>query len=431
MDTREGLGVPIGLRAPGSSTDLLIAGANGVPPEATAVVLNATITESVGAGFVQLFPTGNGTPGASSNLNVPGPHSTIANLVIVPIGTNGSVTFFNHAGGHLVADLFGYFLPADSSTSGRFVGLSAPNRVLDTRDPLKVPIANPGNAVNCGDFATWLEANGWFWTYKRHGDPAGLDGDNDDVPCESLPGNPGYPVAPVDLFKIIPAVTYRLPILSSATPAGGVIPSGATGVVMNVTAVETAGPGFLQVYNDDSVKAKSSNLNFNTNDIAPNLVVVPIGADGSIKLYVHSAAHVVVDVVGYFTGTNSPSNAQGLFVPFAPDRLIDTRDLGGPLPVQTLRDMNVAELAGIDQSAMSAMFMNATIAGSLSAGYLQAFPAGLSSPGASSNVNVTAAGQIRPNAVITGVNAGQVSVFLHSGGHFILDAAGYFTSGTT
>src|SRR5262245_7647226 len=68
MDTRKGLGVPPGLRAPGSSTDLLVANANGVPADATAVVLNATITESVGPGFVQLFPTGNGTPGASSNL---------------------------------------------------------------------------------------------------------------------------------------------------------------------------------------------------------------------------------------------------------------------------------------------------------------------------------------------------------------------------
>src|SRR5262245_33745295 len=76
MDTREGLGVPIGLRAPGSSTDLLVAGANGVPADATAVVLNATITESVGPGFVQLFPTGDGTPGASSNLNVVSSHVT-------------------------------------------------------------------------------------------------------------------------------------------------------------------------------------------------------------------------------------------------------------------------------------------------------------------------------------------------------------------
>jgi hypothetical protein len=57
------------------------------------------------------------------------------------------------------------------------------------------------------------------------------------------------------------------------------------------------------------------------------------------------------------------------------------------------------------------------------------FPAGLSTPGASSNGNVTAPNRIRGNAAISGVNGGHVSVFLHSGGHFIIDAAGYFTSG--
>jgi hypothetical protein len=46
-------------------------------------------------------------------------------------------------------------------------------------------------------------------------------------------------------------------------------------------------------------------------------------------------------------------------------------------------------------------------------------------------VSVTGPGQIRPNAVITGHNAGQVTVFDHAGGHFIFDAAGYFTTAAT
>jgi hypothetical protein len=51
--------------------------------------------------------------------------------------------------------------------------------------------ANPGDARNCGDFATWAAANAWFMTYYPHyGDVAKLDGNNDGVPCESLPGAP-------------------------------------------------------------------------------------------------------------------------------------------------------------------------------------------------------------------------------------------------
>ncbi len=59
--------------------------------------------------------------------------------------------------------------------------------------PAPAPVApsNPGNAVDCGDFGTWPEAQGWYETYAPFfGDVAGLDGDSDGVACESLPGAP-------------------------------------------------------------------------------------------------------------------------------------------------------------------------------------------------------------------------------------------------
>ncbi len=50
---------------------------------------------------------------------------------------------------------------------------------------------NPGNSKNCGDFSTWLEAQEWFDTYfPYYGDVGRLDGNNDGVACESLPGAP-------------------------------------------------------------------------------------------------------------------------------------------------------------------------------------------------------------------------------------------------
>lgn len=62
-------------------------------------------------------------------------------------------------------------------------------------DPVPAPVdgvpVNPGNAVDCADFATWSEAQGWFETYlPHHGDVAELDGDDDGVACERLPGAP-------------------------------------------------------------------------------------------------------------------------------------------------------------------------------------------------------------------------------------------------
>ena len=50
---------------------------------------------------------------------------------------------------------------------------------------------NPGNTKNCSDFETYLEAKSWFDTYyPYYGDVAGLDGDGDQQPCESLTGGP-------------------------------------------------------------------------------------------------------------------------------------------------------------------------------------------------------------------------------------------------
>lgn len=48
-------------------------------------------------------------------------------------------------------------------------------------------LVNPGDAVNCSDFATYAEAKAWFDKYyPAFGDVAKLDGDGDGVPCNAL-----------------------------------------------------------------------------------------------------------------------------------------------------------------------------------------------------------------------------------------------------
>lgn len=54
--------------------------------------------------------------------------------------------------------------------------------------PTSIPLENPGNVVNCGDFSTQADAQAWFNRYfPSFGDVARLDGDNDGEACESLP----------------------------------------------------------------------------------------------------------------------------------------------------------------------------------------------------------------------------------------------------
>ncbi|HEX9977134.1 MAG TPA: excalibur calcium-binding domain-containing protein [Acidimicrobiia bacterium] len=50
---------------------------------------------------------------------------------------------------------------------------------------------DPGDAVNCTDFATWREAQIWFDRYATaYGDIAHLDNDGDGVACETRPRVP-------------------------------------------------------------------------------------------------------------------------------------------------------------------------------------------------------------------------------------------------
>src|SRR5690349_15617880 len=85
LDTRTGIGAPAAPVPPDSTLDVRITGQGGVPANGvTAVVLNVTATRAIGAGYVQVFPTGQATVGSSSNLNVERADETIPNLVAVP-----------------------------------------------------------------------------------------------------------------------------------------------------------------------------------------------------------------------------------------------------------------------------------------------------------------------------------------------------------
>ncbi|MDR1999703.1 MAG: hypothetical protein LBQ06_07170, partial [Frankiaceae bacterium] len=133
LDTRVGVGAARGAVKAGGSLVLQVGGAGGVPASGvSAVVLNVTVTEPAGAGWVAAFADGQSYPGVS-NLNfVAG--QTVPNLVVAPVGANGKVDLRNGSGGsvQLVADVFGYFVAGAASAPGGFHSL-APARVLDTR----------------------------------------------------------------------------------------------------------------------------------------------------------------------------------------------------------------------------------------------------------------------------------------------------------
>jgi hypothetical protein len=85
-----------------------VAGVDGVPTDVRAVALNVTVTGPTVGGFVTVYPDGLTRPN-TSNLNFT-KGETIPNQVVVPVGSDGKIDFYNLAGAtNVVVDLAGYF----------------------------------------------------------------------------------------------------------------------------------------------------------------------------------------------------------------------------------------------------------------------------------------------------------------------------------
>lgn len=86
-----------------------------LPANATAVVANVTIVKATAATYVTAYPSGIGRPTASTVNAAAG--ATVANRVVVPLGSDGRIALYNFAGrSDVLVDVVGYLSPsADGS----------------------------------------------------------------------------------------------------------------------------------------------------------------------------------------------------------------------------------------------------------------------------------------------------------------------------
>ncbi len=94
-------------------------------------VLSIIATQTQAPGFLQLLGCGENA-GAYSNLNSDRAGQTIANLAVIGLDATGTTCLYTQGGGHLVADLQGYF---DAS-----VFTAVNSRILDTRQNTAGPL---------------------------------------------------------------------------------------------------------------------------------------------------------------------------------------------------------------------------------------------------------------------------------------------------
>lgn len=354
-----------GALGPNASLTLTVTGGS-VPSDATAVALNVTATNTTSASYLSVFPAGGAQP-VVSNLNWR-KGETVANLVIVPVGSNGKVTIYNHTGKtDVVADLEGYFAPETAgSTAGSYVPLT-PARITDTRSGSTYP--NAGKTLSAGG-------------------------------------------------------TLNVQV----TGEGGVPSSGVMGAILNITATNTTASGYLTAYPEGGSRPLASNLNWTAGETVANRVVVPVSASGMITLYNYAGStDVVVDVSGYFTdGSSTPTNAS-LYYPVTPVRVLDTRQTGTTLSGGGTLSVPMAGVDGIASNA-TAVVTNLTATNTTAASFFTVFPGG--SMPTVSDVNWNA-GQTVPNlTVATLASSGSISIYNHAGNAAaIVDVFGYFSPG--
>src|SRR5207247_7056848 len=97
---------------------------------ASAVVVNLTVTNTTASSYLTAWPSGP-SRALASNLNWPA-GDTRPNLAILTVGTSGRVSLYNFAGSvDVIADVVGYFAPG---SGGAAFHTMPPIRVLDSRD---------------------------------------------------------------------------------------------------------------------------------------------------------------------------------------------------------------------------------------------------------------------------------------------------------
>ncbi len=203
----------------------------------------------------------------------------------------------------------------------------------------------------------------------------------------------------------------------------------ATAVILNVTATETTGRGFITAYPTGTTKPETSNVNYERGQTQANEVLVRVGQGSKVTLDVATAAAVVVDLVGAVDapGTSGGSDYASLATP---QRLLDTRNGTG---VKAGRKRGTVDLVlpSTLPAGVTGVVLNVTAVGADRPGFVTVFPGGTAVP-ATSNVNFST-GLAQANEVLTAVGAGR-TVSLFVGGardpqtHLVADVVGYLTA---
>jgi hypothetical protein len=316
-----------------------------------AAVINLTVTDPTGSGYLTAYPCSSTRPD-TSNLNfVAG--QVIANAATVAVTNNQICLYAFVSPGidpgpptvNIVVDVTGAFSSPTGIAGSRFVSLDTPQRLIDTRGSAKVsgtlvvPLTGrfgigTAAAAQLNVTATETTGSGYLTVYPCGAIPptstldfvagqfisnaatVGLDGTGAVCVFSSVPAHVIVDVS--GWFGATGAVQFTVPpsrlidtrtsgttvaahqqlVVTAAGQHG--VPTDATSVMTNITSTRSTGDGYLTAYPCAGDPTASSTVNHRAGANAANATVTGLSASGQICIYSYATSDIVVDVAGYY-----------------------------------------------------------------------------------------------------------------------------------
>jgi hypothetical protein len=212
----------------------------------------------------------------------------------------------------------------------------------------------------------------------------------------------------------------------AAVPGGGAIsvdlssrvPEGTTAVVLNLTGVAPTSATYVTVWPAEVTRPGVSNVNIVANETRANAVTVALGPSRTLNLYnAVGRIHLLADLSGYYA-----PQGEALYNARAPQRVLDTRNGGGPIPAGGT--INVDTSRFLPSNGAKAITINLTVVSPTATTFVTAYRNGVTRPAVSS-INA-ARGAVIANQVTVALGADKDIRLYNSAGnaHVIVDLVG-------
>jgi hypothetical protein len=203
--------------------------------------------------------------------------------------------------------------------------------------------------------------------------------------------------------------------------------TGSVAAVVNLTAVEPCGAGYLTAYPCDDAPPLASSVNYPSRRTTATSATVMLDDAGDFCIYAFSTTDVIVDVFGLYGNSGSG------YTPLTPTRFVDTRPgapasaLHGALAPNVQVKFKVAGVNGVPASATAVSF-NLTAVSPQSDSFVTAYPC-TASPPLVSNLNALDGSTVANNVVVALDASGSVCLVSNAAVDVLVDVTGSFGSG--